>query len=120
MSKNSPFPEEKRKSSDGALSVHAIAPMLRRGDEVAAEDEEGVVSFLLDDVPVSVLDLLAVGQAVAFARERRRLAVVAARRRVGLVPRRYISQVKDAVSTGHYVAWISELPHRSVRVTLKW
>jgi hypothetical protein len=127
MSKNSRDPKGRQAPSDGAISTAELPPSLKPPD--AGPIEVGGVggsraeelSLLLDDVNEAALPGLAVGQAVRFSEAGRRLAarVDAGTLAIGIVPSRHAEAVRRAVAVA-YTAWISELPHKAVRVTVRW
>lgn len=119
MGKNSPFPPDDRRPSDGAISVRRIGPALQARSDEPLPDEPDLLSFLLDDVPSDVLDFLAVGEEVDFLQQGSRIAVRAAARRIGYVPRPHAGMVEPIIAVGGHTAWVSELPHRAVEVTIK-
>ena len=125
MSKNSRDPVGRRVPTDGAISTAELSPTLR-ADAVAtggggsgSEVPEHGLSFLLADVDESRLAELVVGQEVRFAESGRRIAAVGTGvgAAIGFVPARHIEAVRRATATA-YRAWISELPHKAVRLSV--
>lgn len=128
MSKNSRDPVGRRVPSDGAISTADLSPTLR-SDVIApgggagggggiASTPTATISFLLEDIDAALLAGLAVGQEVRFVESGRRIAAVGAGGRpIGFVPGRHAKGVREAMATA-YRAWISELPHKAVRVSV--
>ena len=127
MSKNSRDPAGRREATDGAISTAELSPTLMAdavaagggsGGGGAAVAEDGL-SFLLADVDETRLAGLAVGQEVRFAESGRRVAAVATGvgAAIGFVPARRVEAVRRATATA-YRAWISELPHKAVRLSV--
>lgn len=78
------------------------------------------LAFLLDDVAEAALPQLVVGQAVGFSEAGRRIAATeeSGALTIGYVPSRHAEAVRLAVAAA-CTAWISELPHKAVRVTVR-
>ena len=132
MSKNSRDPKGRQVPSDGAISTAELPPSLQApsasvvagggggaaGGEPSSAEE---IAFLLDDVAEAALPRLAVGQAVGFGEAGRRVAATVhpGTLTIGYVPARHAEAVRLAVAAA-CTAWISELPHKAVRVTARW
>ncbi len=118
MGKNSPFRPRDRRSSDGAIAVQGLSPLLKNPQQESPEIEK-VLTFELIQVPLGVLDRVSIGEAVTFDAEGRRTAAKVSTLLVGFVP----SQHRERIATicaGRYTAWISEIAHRSVWVSVSW
>lgn len=119
MSKNSPFPPNDRRPTDGAISARQLGEALQSGSLASQIADRDLLSFYLEDIPSEVLSLVIRGQEVRFRRKGNRLAATAGSLVIGFVPRRLAEQVESVVAAGDYSAWVSEVAHRAIQVTLK-
>ncbi len=124
MPKYSPEPPHRRHRSDGAISVEQlsreIAVPIAAGSKATAAMPARRLVFSVMDLDQSKIDTLAVGEAVELRRARQRITVLVNRCKIGMVPRGAQARAMTAMSTDDYVSWISEISHRSVRVTIEW
>lgn len=124
MPKYSTEPPQSRRPSDGGVSVMRLSPelvdSLPGGADASQYGPLNRVSFTVAGLDERSLNWLVEGQTVTFSSDGERMAVVVRRRRVGFVPRRVANRVSSVVSGDSYEAWISEVSHKRVQVTVEW
>jgi len=122
MSKKSPEPDSNRLPTDGGISAIDLSPMLGGdgGGGPSDDDTPNQLTFVLADVPSAALRLLTVGEGIVFARRDRRIAAMVERAIVGYVPASYAQRIRGVIENHTYAAWVSDLGHRTVSVTVEW
>lgn len=123
MSKNSPEPEGHRLPTDGAIPTVDLSPIL--GGEVSGgpggeEDSPHRMTFMLAEVQSAALRQVLVGQGIDFDCRERRIVALAGQMAVGYVPPSHVRRVRRIMESESYAAWVSDVGHRAVSVTVEW
>jgi hypothetical protein len=118
VGKNSPKSRVSGGCSDGAIDVFGLSPALgggAGGDTSSPEDT--FLSFPLENVDLSLLDQMTVGQPVDLVPEAEsRIAATTSGRTIGYVPGAYRMKVAAVLRQGAYSALIEDIAHHTVRV----